>query len=103
MSKCRDQYWPLTPLLADNEPASKKKLKKKKRNRREEDEEEEEEFTAVKDVCVDTKDEQATNTVTEQQQQVTEARWAAVGTFSFNTTPLTSFDFKDHTTSSQMI
>ncbi|XP_034436010.1 uncharacterized protein C1orf131 homolog isoform X2 [Hippoglossus hippoglossus] len=54
----------------DNGPASKKKLKKKKRNRREEEEEEEEEeFTAVKDICVDTKDEQATNTVTEQQQQ----------------------------------
>ncbi|XP_060947889.1 uncharacterized protein C1orf131 homolog [Limanda limanda] len=53
----------------DNGPASKKKLKKKKRNRREEEEEEEDQFTAVKDICVDTKDEQATNTVTEQQQQ----------------------------------
>ncbi|XP_019959277.2 uncharacterized protein C1orf131 homolog [Paralichthys olivaceus] len=58
----------------DYGPASKKKLKsqrKKKRNRREEEEEEEEEFTAVKDICFDTKDEQATDTGTEQQQPQT--------------------------------
>ncbi|XP_062267248.1 uncharacterized protein C1orf131 homolog isoform X4 [Platichthys flesus] len=55
----------------DDGPASKKKLKKKKKRNRPEEEEEEEEdqLTAVKDVCVDTKDEQATNTVAEQQQQ----------------------------------